>query len=187
MGGAKPAKPAEDDFYQVIITNNLFRPLGYRKPSPPPPYQLIATVINHGKATNKALLRRRKDGRMYYVGLGEVFGGAKVERIEPRSVTLLIGGQSMKFRAAADCFITEIIPLAETVTRGSDGGFQSGGLVTSSGYGLKCVRDVEDAGTRLRRFVWRNYRRRFCKHPNQDDRHRKNSVIGEVDGVVVCS
>lgn len=98
LGGAKPAKPAGDDFYQVIITNNLFRPLGYRKPSPPPPYQLIATVINHGQATNKALLRHRKDGRMYYVGLGEVFSGAKVERIEPKSVTLLIGGQSMKFR-----------------------------------------------------------------------------------------
>ncbi len=98
LGGAKPAKPAGDDFYQVIITNNLFRPLGYRKPSPPPPYQLIATVINHGQATNKALLRRRKDGRMYYVGIGEVFSGAKVERIEPKSVTLLIGGQSMKFR-----------------------------------------------------------------------------------------
>ena len=98
LGGVKPAKPAGDDFYQVIITNNLFRPLGYRKPSPRPPYQLIATVINHGQAINKALLRRSKDGRMYYVGLGEVFGGAKVERIEPRSVTLLIGGQSMKFR-----------------------------------------------------------------------------------------
>ena len=98
LGGVKPAKPAEDDFYQVIITNNLFRPLGYRKPSPPPPYQLIATVIDHGQATNKALLRRSKDGRMYYVGIGEVVGGAKVERIEPKSVTLLIGGQSMKFR-----------------------------------------------------------------------------------------
>lgn len=100
LGGVESKKPVGigDDFYQVIITNNLFRPLGYRKPSPPPPYQLIATVINHGQATNKALFRRRKDGRMYYVGLGEVFGGAKVERIEPKSVTLLIGGQSMKFR-----------------------------------------------------------------------------------------
>ena len=34
---------------------------------------------------------------MYYAGVGEVFGGAKVERIEPRSVTLLIDGKSMKF------------------------------------------------------------------------------------------
>ena len=99
LGGAEPAKPTGvgGDFYQVIITNNLFRPLGYRKPSPPPPYQLIATVIDREHGTNKALLRRNKDGRIYYVGIGEVFGGAKVERIEPKSVTLLIDGQSMKF------------------------------------------------------------------------------------------
>ena len=99
LGGAEPAKPTGvgGDFYQVIITNNLFRPLGYRKPRPPPPYQLIATVTNHEHGNSRALLRRNKDGRMYYVGLGEEFGGAKVDRIEPRSVTLLIDGQSMKF------------------------------------------------------------------------------------------
>lgn len=98
MGGVEPEKPVEDDFYQVIITNNLFRPLGYRKPRPPPPYQLIATVTNHEHGTNKALLRRSKDGRMYYVGIGEVFDVAKVERIGPKSMTLLIGGQSKEFR-----------------------------------------------------------------------------------------
>ena len=100
LGGVEPEKPAGtgDDFYQVIITNNLFRPLGYRKPRPPPPYQLVATVTNHEGGTNKALLRRSKDGRMYYVGIGEVFNGSKVERIAPKSVTLLIDGRSKKFR-----------------------------------------------------------------------------------------
>lgn len=100
LGGVEPAKPAGigDDFYQVIITNNIFRPLGYRKPRPPPPYQLIATVTNREHGINKALLRRNKDGRMYYVEIGEMFDGAKVERIGPRSMTLLIDGQSKKFR-----------------------------------------------------------------------------------------
>ena len=99
LGGVSPTRPAGtgDDFYQVIITNNLFRPLGYRKPSPPPPYQLIATVIDREHGNNRALLRRNKGGRMYYAEVGEVFGGAKVERIERRSVTLLIDGKSMKF------------------------------------------------------------------------------------------
>lgn len=100
LGGVEPAKPAGtgDDFYQVIITNNIFRPLGYRKPRPPPAYRLIATVTNHEHGTNKALLRRNKDGRMYYIEIGEVFDGAKVERIGPKSVTLLIDGQSKEFR-----------------------------------------------------------------------------------------
>ena len=37
LGGVEPGKSAgtRDDFYQVIITNNLFRSLGYRKPSTP--------------------------------------------------------------------------------------------------------------------------------------------------------
>ena len=100
LGGVEPEQPAGtgDDFYQVIITNNLFRPLGYRKPRPPPPYQLIATVTNHDHETNRALLRRNKDGRIYYVGIGEVFDGAKMERIGPKRVTLLIDGQSKEFR-----------------------------------------------------------------------------------------
>ena len=98
MGGMEPTKPAKEDFYEVIITNNLFRPLGYRKPRPPPPYQLIATVTNHESGNNKALLRRARDGRLHYVGLGEEFGDAKVERIGPKSVTLLVDGKSMKFR-----------------------------------------------------------------------------------------
>ena len=97
LGGMAPTEPAGDDFYQVIITNNLFRPLGYRKPSTPPPYQLIATVIDHEHGNNRALLRRNKGGRTHYVGIGDVFNGVKVERIERRSVTLLIDGKSMKF------------------------------------------------------------------------------------------
>ena len=98
LGGVSPTRPAGtgDDFYQVIITNNLFRPLGYRKPSPPPPYQLIATVIDREHGNNRALLRRNKGGRTHYVGIGDVFNGVKVERIERRSVTLLIDGKSMK-------------------------------------------------------------------------------------------
>ena len=109
LGGVEPAKPAGrgDDFYQVIITNNLFRPLGYRKPRPPPPYRLIATVTSHDHETNRALLRRNKDGRMSYVGIGEVFDGAKVERIGPKSVTLLIDGQSKVFRLPRTVLLEE--------------------------------------------------------------------------------
>ena len=100
LGGMEPTEPAGtgEDYYQVIITNNLFRPLGYRKPRPPPPYQLIATVTNHETGANKALLRRTKDGRIYYVGLGEAFDNAKVERITPKSVALLIDGRTKEFR-----------------------------------------------------------------------------------------
>ena len=44
------------DYYQVIITNNLFRPLGRTKPKPKPAFELIATVMRRN-GVHKALLR----------------------------------------------------------------------------------------------------------------------------------
>ena len=32
-------KPSAANFYRVIVTNNLFRPLGYRKPKQGPSFQ----------------------------------------------------------------------------------------------------------------------------------------------------
>ena len=33
-------EPSAASYYDVIVTNNLFRPLGYRKPTPGPSFQL---------------------------------------------------------------------------------------------------------------------------------------------------
>ena len=48
------------DYYQVIITNNLFRPLGWTKPKPKPAFELIATVMRRN-GVHKALLRSVKE------------------------------------------------------------------------------------------------------------------------------
>ena len=84
-------------FYGVIVTNNLFRPLGYRKPKQGPSFQLIATVIDGENGKNRALVRNNKNQRIHYVTAGEAFAGVKVKQIEPNRITLLLEGESKEF------------------------------------------------------------------------------------------
>ena len=89
-------------FYGVIVTNNLFRPLGYRKPKQGPSFQLIATVIDSEHEKSRALVQNNRDRRIHYVTVGEVFAGAKVKQIEPNRITLLLEGGSKEFYLPQD-------------------------------------------------------------------------------------
>lgn len=86
------------DFYQIIITNNLFRPIGWTKPKLPPAFELIATVIkSYGK--HKALIRNTRNRKVYYAAVGDTLeAGVTVEKIESRSVTLNETGKSNIYR-----------------------------------------------------------------------------------------
>ena len=86
------------DFYQVIITNNLFRPLGWTKPEPPPAFELIATVMKSDGAFHKALIRNTRNRKLYYVTVGELAGEVIVEKIEAHRVTLNRNGESKVYR-----------------------------------------------------------------------------------------
>ena len=102
---ANSSSAPQKDFYTVIIDNNLFRPLGYRK-EPGPPFELIATVVDHATSKSRALIRSNADGKIYYVGVGENFASAKVEKIESLKVTLLYHGESKEFRASEQNFLS---------------------------------------------------------------------------------
>ena len=95
----------DPQFYKVITENNLFRPLGYRKEKPGPPFELIATVVNHESSESKALIRSNADQQVYYVGVGEEFAGAKIELIEPLKVMVFHRGESQEFRASTGGFL----------------------------------------------------------------------------------
>ena len=90
-------KPSAANFYGVIVTNNLFRPLGYRKPKQGPSFQLIATVIDSVNGKSRALVQNSRDRRIHYVTVGEAFAGVKVKQIEPNRITLLLEGESKEF------------------------------------------------------------------------------------------
>ncbi len=92
-------------FYKVVIDNNLFRPLGYRRAKPGPPFDLIATVVARTSGGSKALIRSNADRQVYYVGVGEEFADAKVEMIEPLKVKVFRHGKSQEFRASTGGFL----------------------------------------------------------------------------------
>lgn len=94
------------DFYKVIISNNLFRPLGYsQSKSSVSPFELVATVIDSKTDTGKALIFSNRNRKIYYVTVGREFAGAKVEQIEPRKVTLWYDGKLKEFHASKTGFL----------------------------------------------------------------------------------
>ncbi|RKU07171.1 hypothetical protein C6502_18025 [Candidatus Poribacteria bacterium] len=76
------------DFYRVIVENNLFRPLGWRRPNRDPEYALVATWIGTQGTVAKALVMERKSSQLYYVARGEKVGDAIVENIAANQVSL---------------------------------------------------------------------------------------------------
>ena len=94
------------DFYRVIIENNLFRPLGWRKPNRDPEYALIATWIGTQGPVAKALVMERKSSQLYYVARGEKVGDAIVENIAANQVSLKDSNDIVTLKAEAIQFLS---------------------------------------------------------------------------------
>ena len=103
--GKIEGKSSAVSFYSAIVTNNLFRPLGYRKPKQGPSFQLVATVIDSENGKSRALVQNSRDRRIHYVTVGEAFAGAKVKQIEPNRITLLLEGESKEFYLPQDALL----------------------------------------------------------------------------------
>ena len=78
-----------DAFYQTIIDNNLFRPLGWQPETPQPKYRLLGTQI----ATNttqhtKAFIVELQSGQLHIVQVNDRIGEQIVKRIEAKKVIL---------------------------------------------------------------------------------------------------
>lgn len=101
------------DFYSVIIENNLFRPLGWRKPNRDPDYALIATWIGTQGPVAKALVMERKSSQLYYVGKGEKVGDAIVENIAANQVSLKASDNIVTLKAESIQFLSGSSPSRE--------------------------------------------------------------------------
>lgn len=92
----KPYKledPMDNDFYQIIIDNNLFRPLGWRPPAKNKiTYKLLGTITN-SETPARAILQDKASQRTYTVSIDETLGDFQVTEIQPRRITLKNGTQ----------------------------------------------------------------------------------------------
>ena len=82
------------EYYKPIASNNLFRPLGWTVPDRSPKYELIATVISEDYV--KAYVRETRNGRDYFVGVGDAIGDNIVQKIDRGMVRL---DDNREFRA----------------------------------------------------------------------------------------
>ena len=88
-----------ETYYQTIINNNLFRPLGWTPPRPVEPYRLIGTILPRSANTPpQAIIQTTTGNQTHIVSLGEkIDASTEVVGIEAKQVTLSIGGQERLF------------------------------------------------------------------------------------------
>ena len=79
---------APNEFYQPIIDNNIFRPLGWRPPKKTPQYTLIGTTIPSDGSNAKAFILERQSNQLHTVKVGETLGNVSVKEILSKKVTL---------------------------------------------------------------------------------------------------
>ncbi len=83
------------DYYQVIIDNSLFRPLGWKPPNEEPEYTLLGTVIDSIGDNSQAFVVEKRTDQFYILTVGEKIGDAVVEEIEEKQITLYKNGEAI--------------------------------------------------------------------------------------------
>ncbi len=87
-------------FYQTIISNNLFRPLGWTPPHPTEPYRLIGTILpRDANMPPQAILESIAGNKTYIVSTGEKLDAStEVVSIQGKAVTLSTNGEQRTLR-----------------------------------------------------------------------------------------
>jgi len=95
---SRSKKSDNSDFYNVIIDNNIFRPLGWRPPNREPQYTLIGAAINPNGTRMEAFISEERSNEFYIVGIGDKVGDAIVKEIQQKKVTLDKNGETITVR-----------------------------------------------------------------------------------------
>ena len=90
-----PAVFDAQSFYQTIIDNNLFRPLGWTPPRPTEPYCLMGMILPRSENTPpKAIIQMTARNTTLLVSTGEqIDASTEVVSIEGKRVVLSTDGQ----------------------------------------------------------------------------------------------
>ena len=83
------ANSTDHDFYQTIIQNNLFAPLGTVLNSEPEPgahLSLVGTFVSEDPSTSRVLVKNATTGRHHLLSVGEGVGDFHVLAVEPKQV-----------------------------------------------------------------------------------------------------
>ena len=88
-----------NSFYQVIIDNSLFRPLGWRPPNKEPEYSFISTTVDtNGTKKSEAYVLEKRSNRLYNGNIGDEVGGAIIKEIKEKEIILDKDGETITLR-----------------------------------------------------------------------------------------
>lgn len=87
------------NFYQTIVANNLFRPLGWKPPKEEPEYKLIGTATDTKGNNSEAFVLERRSNHFYVVKIGDKIGEAVVKDIEDKMISLYKNGELITLNA----------------------------------------------------------------------------------------
>lgn len=94
-----------NEFYQLIVDNNIFRPLGWKPPQKTPQYTLIGTTIASDGSNATAFIVERQSNQFHTVKVGETFGNVSVKEILPKKVTLKKEGEEIVLHCEKNQFL----------------------------------------------------------------------------------
>ena len=83
------ATPQSDiEYYKIITTNNLFRPLGWKPPDLTPKYELIGTWISVNTKTRVAYVRNIRTNQINRLGIGDTINGSVINNIKQNEIQM---------------------------------------------------------------------------------------------------
>ena len=90
------------EYYKIITTNNLFRPLGWKPPNLTPNYELIGTWISINGKTRIAYVRNTRTSQIHRMAIGDNLNGVVINNIK-RNALEMNGGE--KYESPAMQFL----------------------------------------------------------------------------------
>lgn len=93
------------EFYQAIVDNSLFRPLGWKPPNNEPEYTLIGTAIDTIGDNSKAFVLENRSNQFYTVSVGHEIGDAVVKEIEDKKAILYKNGEMITLKSDSMRFL----------------------------------------------------------------------------------
>ena len=95
-----------DDYYRVIIENNIFRPLNWKPKQQTPAYTLHGTSVRVGGSSSTAYITDRKTGQFYAVQVGDKLFDFTVTEILPKQVKLRNADKSLILYISSISFLS---------------------------------------------------------------------------------
>lgn len=89
----EPLAHDPSEYYQIIVDNNLFRPLGWKPPNEEPEYTLIGASFDPTGDSSEAFVLENRSNQFHIVRVGEKIGDAIVKEIAEKKVSLYKDGE----------------------------------------------------------------------------------------------